>query len=331
MTGYLTRTGIDLSYIFVSGNSGFVSGYLLSDGRDIGDIFAPYSTNSSLETGLKISSGADINTLFEAMLPIPLQLSGCCLWLDATDASTLTLQTGNKVSEWRDKSASAFSFVQATSAKQPTYTLNGQNSLATMTFNNANLTYLEGTANFAFGTNSYSLFCVCNTTNNTTNMGFFGKTLLGSVSGRILMIQQTTIINAGFTHGTGPSLSTSQVALSHSPGSYKLFEIIINRAPDNKDYLYQNGTLLTNVVTSDATNYAPTVYPMLVGAYGSSSYGSTPNSGYHLNGNICEIISYNVSANLTNANRQKIEGYLAWKWGIQTLLPVGHLYINSPP
>jgi len=325
MTGYLTKAGIDLSFIFVSGNSGIVSGYLLSDGRDIGNIFAPYSINASLETGLKLSSGADINTLFEAIPPIPLQLSGCCLWLDATDASTLTLQSGNKVSEWRDKSASAFSFVQATSAKQPTYTLNSQNSLPTLLFNSANLTYLEGTANFAFGTNSYSLFCVYNSSVGT-DMGPFNKSYTATPTGSIALLHNAGQFRYTFTHTGGSRIANVSAGSLLGP---KIAGLVVNRSPANLDSSYKTGTLLGTLTINDATNYAPTAYPMLVGAYGASSAGSAPYSFFP--GNICEIISYSKSENLTDANRQKIEGYLAWKWGLQAQLPVGHIYINSPP
>ena len=31
------------------------------------------------------------------------------------------------------------------------------------------------------------------------------------------------------------------------------------------------------------------------------------------------------------SNRQLIEGYLAWKWGLQASLPVGHPYKSAAP
>jgi hypothetical protein len=34
---------------------------------------------------------------------------------------------------------------------------------------------------------------------------------------------------------------------------------------------------------------------------------------------------------LTTQERQSIEGYLAWKWGIQTSLPVSHPYYSVQP
>jgi hypothetical protein len=44
---------------------------------------------------------------------------------------------------------------------------------------------------------------------------------------------------------------------------------------------------------------------------------------------ISEILVYNKV--LTTAERQKVEGYLTWKWGLQTNLPAGHLHLSSSP
>jgi hypothetical protein len=37
------------------------------------------------------------------------------------------------------------------------------------------------------------------------------------------------------------------------------------------------------------------------------------------------------SSALSTADRQTVEGYLAWKWGLQSLLPGGHPYAPKPP
>ena len=42
-----------------------------------------------------------------------------------------------------------------------------------------------------------------------------------------------------------------------------------------------------------------------------------------------EIVLYNVV--LTTTNIQKIEGYLAWKWGLQANLPANHPYKSAAP
>jgi hypothetical protein len=56
---------------------------------------------------------------------------------------------------------------------------------------------------------------------------------------------------------------------------------------------------------------------------GLSTYGlSTPS-------NLGEIVHYNRS--LTVSERQRVEGYLAWKWAIQSKLPSTHPYAKFQP
>ena len=53
--------------------------------------------------------GNDLNTVFNGIVPLPLQNSGCCLWLDAADLSTITT-ISSKVSAWADKSGRGYNF-----------------------------------------------------------------------------------------------------------------------------------------------------------------------------------------------------------------------------
>jgi hypothetical protein len=52
-----------------------------------------------------------------------------------------------------------------------------------------------------------------------------------------------------------------------------------------------------------------------------------PSITQYWNGFIAEIIIYNSV--LTTTQRQQVEGYLAWKWGIQSSLPVAHPYYST--
>jgi hypothetical protein len=59
---------------------------------------------------------------------------------------------------------------------------------------------------------------------------------------------------------------------------------------------------------------------------------TTPNTGDingPLNGFISEVIVYKTT--LTAVQRQVVEGYLSWKWGIQSNLPSTHPYFSAPP
>ena len=61
---------------------------------------------------------------------------GPALWLDAADASTITLN-GSTVSQWSDKSGNGFHVTQATASLQPTYQATGFNSQPTVYFDNS--------------------------------------------------------------------------------------------------------------------------------------------------------------------------------------------------
>lgn len=81
--------------------------------------------------GLSIGAGREMGIIS------PLSLPGLALWLDATDAASITKDGSNKLSQWSDKSGNGRNFVQATGALQPTYNATGLNSLPAMVFSSS--------------------------------------------------------------------------------------------------------------------------------------------------------------------------------------------------
>jgi hypothetical protein len=59
------------------------------------------------------------------LIAAPTELSGCVLWLDAMDLTSIAKDGSNLVSAWNDKSGNANHAVQATGANQPTYSAAG--------------------------------------------------------------------------------------------------------------------------------------------------------------------------------------------------------------
>jgi hypothetical protein len=55
--------------------------------------------------------------------------------------------------------------------------------------------------------------------------------------------------------------------------------------------------------------------------------GCWKTDGRRFYGGISEFMYYNKV--LSNTEIQQVEGYLAWKWGLQTNLPTLHPYRNS--
>jgi hypothetical protein len=79
-------------------------------------------------------------------------------------------------------------------------------------------------------------------------------------------------------------------------------------------YVWLNGTLNFTVTSSAFTRLG-------------CSFGK--RGGNYMNGYYYEIIYYNSAIGITD--QRKIEGYLAWKWGLQSKLPFGHPYKSAAP
>ena len=85
---------------------------------------------------------------------------------------------------------------------------------------------------------------------------------------------------------------------------------------------------ITSLSYSSSVTLTPSTYSGAYVYYG-TAWLNTPTVAIGNYGHICELMFYNGVVPTTQ--RQQIEGYLAWKWGLQANLPAGHPYINGPP
>jgi hypothetical protein len=81
---------------------------------------------------------------------------------------------------------------------------------------------------------------------------------------------------------------------------------------------YANGTLVATNASSGSFN---------ISSYALGS-GVQDNVG-NLIGNIAEIVIFNQA--IPQSERQRVEGYLAWKWGLVNNLPAAHPYKKISP
>jgi len=240
----------------------------------------------------------------------PTQIAGCQLWLDGADASTVTGTT--TVTAWADKSSKAYSLVPGT----------GTTSYA----NNAitiNSSYLYATG--AVDLTTFTFFIVAKNIGTSYNQPFFGALPNTSAStfdstdgfGWYMDNGNSTRFFGRYINNTGQWITTSINTLS--PGLYT-----VTGTSAGVYTQWNNGTLGNNVTSSSRTS---TARGFTVGGewYGpGSTYYTYTNSG-----SIYEVIVYNTV--LSAAQRQQVEGYLAWKWGIQASLPTTHYYASSAP
>lgn len=90
-----------------------------------------------------------------------------------------------------------------------------------------------------------------------------------------------------------------------------------------------NAALTTGQLFIDGTSVG-SANSTPVAATGKNIWLGTRSDGYPLNdGDIAAVIM--VCSNLSDSDRQKLEGYLANKYGLTSLLPAGHPYKNAPP
>jgi len=332
-SGYTASSGYDLSLIFQGGTTNIITGFKLANGDDISTIFAAYSTAYAPSTGLISVGGVDISTYFNRIIFSPLTIAGCCLWMDANDSSKISPATNNStINSWTDKSPNAYVFTSpTTTTAKPKFISNSQNSKSTIAFSSANSQYFVGDANskiFALNTSSYALFTVFKKISGT-NASMYSKSAFNALTNRILLVIDNNKLNCGFTHDA----STGKIPLTNNTSTeYQIISVIINRA-QGIDTSYVNGTSAgTYTYTSDSTtDFTASGYDTLIGAYNSSTGTGTPQTAYYLNGNICEIISYKNTYDMTVQTREKIEGYLAYRWNLQSVLPSLHPYKNSYP
>lgn len=232
----------------------------------------------------------------------PASIPGCQLWLDAADTSTVALNGSTNVSLWIDKSGNGNTVTQDTSANQPTYVTNVVNGNPVIRFNGTSHV-LQTTSFTSLGTNSVSFWLV---ERNLSNSGGGG---------------------APFSFNSGPNggiVFQNNNGLQPLPNSVPYTSsvariVFYNRTNTGSgDSTYLNG----GVVTTRDDN--------TTGTYGTTfAVGMRIPSTIYTSGDICEILIFIGMP--TTSQRQKVEGYLAWKWGIQSSLPSNHPYKGIAP
>lgn len=242
----------------------------------------------------------------------PASITGLNVWLDAQQVAKVIL-TNDQVSGWNDSSSAINNFTASATGiinySQPG--INGRPAL-NFTTSHPTSTYLTKTMNIT-PSDQLSLFMILSQTNpgNTNselfytrngfvNFDLFNNTNPGQTGNLSLNARSTTQQNTGVDIITTPaSISIISVALNTTVGS-----------------IYVNGSSTSVANTSFTGTNLNAAFDWTI-------------SGGDFKGYIGEVITY--PSVLSDTDRQKIEGYLAWKWGLQASLPAGHPYKSAPP
>ncbi|HWB62093.1 MAG TPA: LamG-like jellyroll fold domain-containing protein, partial [Chitinophagales bacterium] len=227
------------------------------------------------------------------VLPVTSNLKA---WVKA-GAGVVTDGNGN-VAEWRDLSGNGNNFTQTTYASRPTKTssstsFNGQPAIVfTSSEYLTNLTNIDGGA-----TANYTVFVV--------------SRLNGGTNARLIGSATNNNWALGYLNGYKDQLEAGGSAINAgtpaADASAHLYEVTSNGTTANQTILYGNGNLIASGTGSSVNG---------PGKLELNGYGN--GAGEMSDGEVAEVIYYNTV--LTQAQRQLVEGYLAYKYNLQVPL-----------
>jgi hypothetical protein len=228
-------------------------------------------------------------------------------WHDAYDEDTIT-DTAGDVSQWDDKSGNSAHLKQTIGGDQPT-TGTGQ-------INNLNAIDFNGTADWFRYDSLWSMldkqmFFVCESRDTTTDFQMFFSQFTNNIY--LCTAKTTGLLRYGGGAQRYPTWVSTLGMVDDTPA------LVWWQTGTGSNTLQGgvNGTIEDSTYTDDGD-----------GTTDLDSVGARYGSQNYWNGYMGEII---VTGILTTAERQKVEGYLAHKWGLESSLPVGHPYLTDVP
>jgi len=239
----------------------------------------------------------------------PKSIRGLTLWFDAMDMESITIE-GSSVTQWNDKSGNGNN---ATAMAGITWKPKEvSNNLPAVLFRNTK--GLIGNVNIT-GT-SLTAFCVFNMSSTSPS---YARVLAlaapntvdynnNSYISILRLGDDNTFVNARNSAWVRNNIKFDTIQMSTSWVDGATSNIAINAN--------------TPISSESSGNFE-------ISSFALGNNTQMGDAAAPLNGSICEVIVFNVS--ITAAQRQQIEGYLAWKWGLQEQLPLAHPYKYAAP
>ena len=244
----------------------------------------------------------------------PASIANLKAWYDASDTGTITV-SGTAVTQWNDKSGNGYNLTQGTAGKRPQSGTRTQNGLNAIDYDGSDDVLAASTAaNWAFLNNSggSTYFMAIYTDAAADGRILFDTS--GTTTGNVGVynyVISTDAVQAVVVKGVGGQVVlvqvTTQTAADNTASYWSFLSDPNNGTAANRIKIWKNGAnpINTNTDTAALSNSNP-AYPLNLGG---QSFLSESFDGL-----MCEVIFY--SGLLSDADRQKVEAYLAAKWAI---------------
>ncbi len=264
------------------------------------------------------------------------------------DATSNVVADGGKVSAWNDRSGNGFNAFVSPSEQPCDYLPDGRNGLPVVSCTEDGAGY-EG---LIFPqTPTYTAASVFTVYRNTAVLDFasthYDALAFGSPSNSPGQ-QMYLLLGNDPSSGGEPGADALSIAAGFGDDAWGTFANIANSGPSAAFELLDwtsssawNTSVFANGGAAAMADFgADTPWSFSLGTGSSSDYGGiglspadTAGAGGAPAGypepQFGEILFYDRV--LADCERQEVEGYLAWKWGLQAALPPGHPYATEPP
>ena len=242
----------------------------------------------------------------------PLSIGGCTFWLDASKDTTSSGSYITTIPDWSGSSITLLPYA-ANTISLAGNTLNG---LSVYNFG----TGMASNASFFWGT-TFTQFVVVKGTGNWLSCTFNGTNYNNFIyAGNWNLMQVNIVPTTNLFAVNDSSVAQGTSVFTTTTGGTSAWTIFclgyVNGSTQGSNYTL-NGTSRTTQTGTPASG-TPANYQFWLNGRGGSSFDTSL---------VAELIHFNV--NLTTSQRQQVEGYLAWKWGI-TLVST-HPYYSAPP
>jgi hypothetical protein len=244
--------------------------------------------------GLGASSGLYGFNLPAYKIPWTPTYAAPVLWFDASDVSTI-IESSNLISQWTNKGIASSNNATASGSQRPTFRAYQLNGVDLVSVRARGVGMVTG-YNLTY---PYSIVLV---TRNYTG----GRIVQGATINALMCPSERN--SASFYINTS---SVKDAALTTAGVWSTITMQVLGTSPSQLWY--------------NSTNYASGIH----GNWSNFNIGTLGTFNENPNADIAEIFVFNYSLN--ESDRQKLEGYIAYKWGLVSDLPVDHPYKILPP
>ena len=232
------------------------------------------------------------------------------LWLDAADASTVTTVSG-AVSQWNDKSGNSRHVSQGTAGNRPVVATASVNSLNTILFTQTSTlsgSIKELRSSAAYTANRGSIFIVLKP---ASSQQAFASVFQSRNQGL-----------EGFRSAPAPNNQNTVTSnIANTIGRINGTPIQTFSASQNFHTYSANTALILGAVYPAASNISF--------AWSVGRDQILEDNGRGFNGEVAEVVV--LPQVDTTATHERIEGYLAHRWGLTANLPSDHPYKTAAP